>query len=463
MFNGCLGANVLLTCIAILAVDFRVFPRRFAKTETFGISLMDAGIGSFIVSSAITSHHARGLLPIKHNAQTSTAASPGSSPFWHRSIIQKCAQLVRCLPYQKLSVLCLGVGRMVALKALNYQEHVSEYGVHWNFFVTLYCVWTAADIVHSAVTNRRIIMLGAVGVLGIYEYCLVNSSLTEYMFSDVRDSLFSANKEGVVSLFGYIPMYLLTEELSYYLFFVKLSTKAAVSEQSGKTNDRPGDDDKRALGSPDSVGSPDSAVSGDYLLVGRVDTEESLRKGETLPAGGSAVDNCDTQSKLSSTVAEKSSVQTFDSSTKHHGIAWDWQLIHRLLCCTTVFWVVWAISAVAVQPTSRRLVNVPYVSLTLALAFSMVLSLYFVDTPTAGAPPVLTLSHMSKHSLAVFLGANLMTGAVNSSMQTIYASDFAAMAVLAVYCFLLTALAWGCEWLSGLRRSEGKGEKKESQ
>ena len=58
-----LGGNMLVTILAILAVDFRIFPRRFAKTETFGISLMDIGVGTFIVSSAVTSRFARGQFP----------------------------------------------------------------------------------------------------------------------------------------------------------------------------------------------------------------------------------------------------------------------------------------------------------------------------------------------------------------------------------------------------------------
>lgn len=105
------------TAISILAVDFPIYPRRFAKTETFGTGLMDVGVGSFMMANAVVSPDARG--------GTSTLLFVKALKIEFRAV---------------LVLLVLGLVRFAAVKTTDYQEHVSEYGVHWNFFLTLACV-----------------------------------------------------------------------------------------------------------------------------------------------------------------------------------------------------------------------------------------------------------------------------------------------------------------------------------
>ncbi|PRD20016.1 UNVERIFIED_CONTAM: GPI-anchored wall transfer protein 1 [Trichonephila clavipes] len=60
--GGYRGHLLLATAISILAVDFNFFPSRFAKTETYGWSMMDAGVGSFILLHGLCSSHGKNFV-----------------------------------------------------------------------------------------------------------------------------------------------------------------------------------------------------------------------------------------------------------------------------------------------------------------------------------------------------------------------------------------------------------------
>ena len=99
------GQILIVTCICILAVDFSIFPRRYAKTENYGYSGMDLGVGLFAISHGMVSSEAR-------NKQTN----------------------VKELFLENIILFLLGFIRLIVVKYFSYVEHVSEYGIHWNFF-----------------------------------------------------------------------------------------------------------------------------------------------------------------------------------------------------------------------------------------------------------------------------------------------------------------------------------------
>lgn len=371
------GLNVLLTCISILAVDFKIFPRNFAKTETFGMSLMDIGVGTFMIASALTSRYARGV--------------PSASAAFTLATLQSVS-------LQHLLVLMLGVGRFVALKVLNYQEHVSEYGVHWNFFVTLFCVWTVSDFVHRTLPRWSVIWVALLCLMS-YQAVLLWTPLTDFIFSSTRTDLVSANKEGVCSLMGYIPMFLLSEAIAHNIFHSSNSgLEGAVSEGEAKKVRKPS--------------TPD-------VMVGAFDSAVNSKNNELFNSTG--------------------------NGNGYTTIKWDFTMMRKMAVSSITLWLAW-LAATTVQPTSRRLVNIPYVSLILALTMTILFMLYVSDMLTGGPSiPVLTLQYLSKHSLLVFLAANVLTGVVNMSMQTIYASRTVAYVVLLLYSVAVTCVAWLAE------------------
>ncbi|KAB0798286.1 hypothetical protein PPYR_09279 [Photinus pyralis] len=177
----------ILSVIAILAVDFTIFPRRFAKTKEYGYSLMDVGVGLFVFSNGIVAPEIRG----KSNSLSKTVR--GTIP-----------------------LIVLGSARFLATTRLDYNVPVSEYGVHWNFFITLAVVKLCSAIILSVVSVRRSLFLGA-SLLFVHEIIL-QLGVGQFVLSTAsRSTFFNANREGISSSLGYLGLYFLSVSFGQFL------------------------------------------------------------------------------------------------------------------------------------------------------------------------------------------------------------------------------------------------------
>ena len=174
------GQILIVTCICILAVDFNIFPRRYAKTENYGYSGMDLGVGLFSLAHGMVSSEAR-------NKPT------------------KFSDLI----LENFVLIILGLIRLISIKYFSYVEHISEYGIHWNFFLTLCFMKLIGNCLLMITKNISILIFICLAIheFGILGYC----QLEQYLITSdhVRTSFIDANREGIFSLGGYVCLYLI--------------------------------------------------------------------------------------------------------------------------------------------------------------------------------------------------------------------------------------------------------------
>ena len=212
-----------MTFVAILAVDFHVFPRRFAKTEVAGYGLMDLGAGSFVVAAGLVSPRSR--YPKGQHKQQQQQQQ-------RRRFGKK--EILRILP-----LYVIGLIRLATNKGLEYQEHVSEYGVHWNFFFTLAFVTPLGAmlpgrphwIVPVLLLTGYQVALSLFGGQDFMEHAPRDHCSSEVL-SDLIGSLgnapfllqlctlFAANREGILGCIGYLFLYLAAEYLAFAQLWV---------------------------------------------------------------------------------------------------------------------------------------------------------------------------------------------------------------------------------------------------
>ncbi|KAH9053158.1 GWT1-domain-containing protein [Lactarius vividus] len=394
---------MLVTILAILAVDFPVFPRALAKCETYGVSLMDMGVGAFVFSQGIVS-----AIPlVKAPAH---ARAPLMSEI--ASVVVKCAP-----------VLALGLVRVLLVKGTQYPEHVTEYGVHWNFFLTLALVPVLRVFLHPLFTTVPISLLGL--LVALAHQLSLSAGLTSYVLDAPRQSLISANKEGLVSLTGYLAIHLLG--LSTGTLVIPYSPSYFRRRQAAARKRRNSDAPARrvSLSMPHRENDKTATELFSYAVI----YWTLFGISRYFHIGGP------------------------DASRRLVNLPY----ILWVAAYNTTFLLCYMLLDLAFFPTPlAKSTYSPVSGLKVVRrpsdddndkargATSPLVPPYRAMTSSGPspmpAPPL--LEAINRNSLAVFLLANVATGVVNLSMRTMYASDGWAMGVLSAYAFGVCVFAW---------------------
>ncbi|GFH48124.1 hypothetical protein CTEN210_04600 [Chaetoceros tenuissimus] len=366
-----------LTFVAILAVDFPIFPRSFAKTEVAGYGLMDIGAGSFALSGGFVSWYARRSMTKKEA---------------ERPKLQTEMKRFRKVIMRSIPLIIMGFLRLLTTKGLDYQEHVSEYGVHWNFFFTLTATGLLSTFFRGILGFRSPAVWITLGILyqtyltfyggqdyieNAPRYCENHNDSALAMKALIICNLFAANREGILGSIGYLIFHLIGEDIGHYCLW---SCNGNVSQTSIS-----------------------KSVQGRRLF----------------------------------------SLTIF---------AW---IVHYTLISTLDIY------------TSRRSTNSSFIAWTISHNLT-ILSLTWLSfglgtkkekIKTDKNPPL--FAAVNRHGLLVFILANLMTGAVNLTVDTINSSDSKSVFIIFCYLCAVGAVALFLDKVLDKKSTKGKPVKKE--
>jgi glucosaminylphosphatidylinositol acyltransferase len=92
---------------------------------------------------------------------------------------------------------------------------VTEYGVHWNFYATVYVVNVVLVIIQDYFQYSLPLSLS---IMIAYEFSLLTLGLKQFVFYGPRNDFISANREGVASSCGYLAITLIGIEIGCKIF-----------------------------------------------------------------------------------------------------------------------------------------------------------------------------------------------------------------------------------------------------
>ncbi|WPH05067.1 hypothetical protein R9X50_00796600 [Acrodontium crateriforme] len=390
------GAMMIITCASILAVDFPVFPRRFAKTESFGTSLMDLGVGSFVFAAGIVA--ARQQLKEQHTKI--------------RSFSSRMISAMR----HSLPLFALGVARLISVKNLDYYEHVSEYGVHWNFFFTLALLPPVIAIIQPVLryTFSYGILAFAIGI--VYELCLycVKDLKIYIILSERKEGdWLSQNREGVFSFVGYLAIFI-----------------AGMGIGMGIMPRDPEEIDPRIKKAKKEDELDEDA---DWLasVIGDEKQQEEAEK------------------------ATQALLEPPPMKPEVPNWAWGYLLFWTGLWTVFAVWALWQYGPGLT--VSRRMANLGYIVWVCAFNTSQLLmfcgierimfpNLYKAKDNKTERQRIQdatskVLQAFNRNGLAIFLLANLLTGLINMTVPTLHMTDVQSMAILLGYMATLCGFA----------------------